>query len=150
MNIEKTHQHIIHFVIGLFIQKTKVMLKSIRIFIPFILKTGELNIFFRRKKIYNNLQQRPSTPYKLSKFTKLAYKFNSDYYSTPQWTGLIQVPGEERQACLSGDPSSSICIYCTLLLLLKYISIYLSIQSFTLLSWRKWLKTDHFQAPEIH
>ena len=56
MNIEKIHQHIIHFVIGLFIQKTKVMLKSIRIFIPFILKTGELNIFLEERKftiIYN-------------------------------------------------------------------------------------------------
>ena len=89
MNIEKTHQHIIHFVIGLSIQKTKVMSKLIRNFFPFILRIGEFNNF-GRKKIYNNLQQRLSTPHKFpSKFTKLASKINSNLYFTPQWTGLI-------------------------------------------------------------
>ena len=33
--------------------------------------------------------------------------YNIDLYTTKSETGLTQGPGEERQACLPGDPSDS-------------------------------------------
>ena len=77
-------------------------------------KPMKQRIFEEGNQIYKNLQKITT---EASKFTN---KSESGYQN--EQIELIEDPGEDRQLCLPGVPSGSICFF-VLVLLLKYIII---------------------------